>query len=50
MFNLSKACLKKVNPSGGDERKSTNQKRENRFSINSAIGMAIDDVHHQEIK
>jgi len=50
MFNLSKAYLKKVNPSSGGERKFTNQKRKNRFSINSAIGMAIDDMHHQKIK
>ena len=50
MFNLSKAYLKKVNPSGGGERKFTNQKRKNLFSINSAIGVAIDDMHHQKIK
>ncbi|MDK2982751.1 MAG: hypothetical protein PWP49_520 [Thermococcaceae archaeon] len=49
MFNLSKAHLKKVNPSGG-ERKSHNQKRKNLFSMNSAIGVAIDDMHHQKIK
>ncbi|USS40093.1 hypothetical protein NF865_07050 [Thermococcus aggregans] len=48
MFNLSKAELKKVNPLGGAGRKFTNQKNKNLFSLNSTIGVPIDDMHHQK--
>ncbi|ACS90025.1 MAG: Uncharacterized protein XD61_0015 [Thermococcus sp. 40_45] len=50
MFNLSKACLKKVNPLGGADKKFTNQKNKNLFSVNLTIDVLIDDMHHQKIK
>lgn len=50
MFNLLKACLKKVNPSGGAGKKFTNQKNKNLFSVNLTIDVPIDDMHHQKIK
>ena len=50
MFNLSKACLKKVNPLGGAGKKFTNQKNKNLFSVNLTIDVLIDDMHHQKIK
>lgn len=50
MFNLLKARLKKVNPSGGAfEKEFTNQKKGN-FLMGLIIGVAIDDMHHQKIK
>ena len=50
MFNLLKAELKKVNPSGGAGKKATNQKNKNLFSVNLTIDVLIDDMHHQKIK
>jgi len=50
MFNLLKAELKKVNPSGGAGKKATNQKNKNLLSVNLTIDVPIDDMHHQKIK